>query len=142
MFAVVQFPGSNDDRDMRFAVKSVLGAPAQLVWHKQSELPRDGVAERLRTLYQRAVEVYPNEVFAEPLSTRLASQSPLLGADAVDRLLATLIERTNRDRVRAAAQFNRARMLETSSGSLEARETALVLYAEVAASAGSPGGWA
>jgi len=41
VFAVIQFPGSNDDRDMRFAMKSVLGAPAALVWHKQSELPSD-----------------------------------------------------------------------------------------------------
>ena len=39
MFAVVQFPGSNDDRDLRFAMKSVLGAPAELVWHKAAELP-------------------------------------------------------------------------------------------------------
>lgn len=39
VFAVVQFPGSNDDRDMRFALKSVLGAEAELVWHKQRELP-------------------------------------------------------------------------------------------------------
>ena len=39
MFAVVQFPGSNDDRDMRFALKAVLGAEAELVWHKQAELP-------------------------------------------------------------------------------------------------------
>ncbi len=39
MLAVIQFPGSNDDRDLRFALKSVLGAPAELVWHKQSELP-------------------------------------------------------------------------------------------------------
>ena len=39
MFAVIQFPGSNDDRDMRFAVKSALGAEAQLVWHKDAELP-------------------------------------------------------------------------------------------------------
>ena len=41
VFAVVQFPGSNDDRDMQFALKSVLGAPATLVWHKATELPRD-----------------------------------------------------------------------------------------------------
>ena len=41
MFAVVQFPGSNDDRDMRFAMKSVLGAPAELVWHRDVELPPD-----------------------------------------------------------------------------------------------------
>ena len=39
MLAVVQFPGSNDDRDMRFAIKTVLGCEAELVWHKQSELP-------------------------------------------------------------------------------------------------------
>jgi len=39
VFAVVQFPGSNDDRDARFALKSVLGAAAELVWHQRSELP-------------------------------------------------------------------------------------------------------
>jgi phosphoribosylformylglycinamidine synthase len=39
VFAVIQFPGSNDDRDMRFAVKSALGADAQLVWHKDASLP-------------------------------------------------------------------------------------------------------
>jgi phosphoribosylformylglycinamidine synthase len=39
LFAVIQFPGSNDDRDMRFAVKSALGADASLVWHKEVELP-------------------------------------------------------------------------------------------------------
>jgi phosphoribosylformylglycinamidine synthase len=39
VIAVVQFPGSNDDRDMRFALKTVLGAEAELVWHKQAELP-------------------------------------------------------------------------------------------------------
>ena len=39
MFAVIQFPGSNDDRDMRFALKSALGADARLVWHKEAELP-------------------------------------------------------------------------------------------------------
>jgi phosphoribosylformylglycinamidine synthase len=44
VFAVIQFPGSNDDRDMRFAVKSVLGAPAELVWHKSAELPTDTAA--------------------------------------------------------------------------------------------------
>jgi phosphoribosylformylglycinamidine synthase len=44
VFAVIQFPGSNDDRDMRFAVKSVLGAPAELVWHKAAELPADTAA--------------------------------------------------------------------------------------------------
>ena len=39
MFAVIQFPGSNDDRDMRFALKSALGAAAELVWHQDAELP-------------------------------------------------------------------------------------------------------
>ena len=39
MFAVVQFPGSNDDRDARFAFKSVLGVACELVWHQRAELP-------------------------------------------------------------------------------------------------------
>jgi phosphoribosylformylglycinamidine synthase I len=39
LFSVIQFPGSNDDRDMRFAMKAVLGAESRLVWHKDSELP-------------------------------------------------------------------------------------------------------
>jgi phosphoribosylformylglycinamidine synthase len=39
VFAVIQFPGSNDDRDMRFAMKSALGVEARLVWHKEAELP-------------------------------------------------------------------------------------------------------
>lgn len=39
LFAVVQFPGSNDDRDMRFAFKSVLGVDAELVWHGEETLP-------------------------------------------------------------------------------------------------------
>ena len=36
--AVVQFPGSNDDRDAVWALKA-LGADASLVWHAQTELP-------------------------------------------------------------------------------------------------------
>jgi phosphoribosylformylglycinamidine synthase len=39
LFSVIQFPGSLDDRDMRFAFDSVLKASAQLVWHKEPELP-------------------------------------------------------------------------------------------------------
>ncbi len=39
MFSVIQLPGSNDDRDMRYAMKSVLGCEAALVWHKDRELP-------------------------------------------------------------------------------------------------------
>jgi phosphoribosylformylglycinamidine synthase len=41
LFSVIQFPGSLDDRDMRFAFESILKVPAQLVWHKDSELPSD-----------------------------------------------------------------------------------------------------
>jgi phosphoribosylformylglycinamidine synthase subunit PurQ / glutaminase len=37
--AVVQFPGSNDDRDAQWALKA-LGADGQLVWHSDHELPR------------------------------------------------------------------------------------------------------
>jgi phosphoribosylformylglycinamidine synthase len=44
MFSVIQFPGSLDDRDLRFALKSVLGAEARLVWHKDAALPADTVA--------------------------------------------------------------------------------------------------
>ncbi|MDH3685501.1 MAG: phosphoribosylformylglycinamidine synthase subunit PurQ [Myxococcales bacterium] len=39
MFSVLQFPGSNDDRDMEFALKTVLDSPARLVWHGDAELP-------------------------------------------------------------------------------------------------------
>jgi len=39
VFSVIQFPGSNDDRDMQYAMKSVLGQPTELVWHKQRALP-------------------------------------------------------------------------------------------------------
>jgi phosphoribosylformylglycinamidine synthase I len=36
--AVIQFPGSNDDRDALWALKA-LGADATLVWHAEAELP-------------------------------------------------------------------------------------------------------
>jgi phosphoribosylformylglycinamidine synthase I len=36
--AVVQFPGSNDDHDARWALQA-LGADARLVWHADTELP-------------------------------------------------------------------------------------------------------
>lgn len=39
MIAVLQFPGSNDDRDMLFAMKTILGAEATLVWHQETALP-------------------------------------------------------------------------------------------------------
>lgn len=41
MFSVLQFPGSNDDRDMEFALKTVLDSPARLIWHGDVELPAD-----------------------------------------------------------------------------------------------------
>jgi phosphoribosylformylglycinamidine synthase I len=41
LLSVIQFPGSLDDRDMRFAFDSVLKASAQLVWHKDNELPSE-----------------------------------------------------------------------------------------------------
>ena len=36
--AVIQFRGSNDDRDAVWALKA-LGAEASLVWHAEPELP-------------------------------------------------------------------------------------------------------
>jgi len=39
VFAVIQFPGSNDDRDMVHAMKTVLSADARLVWHQEAALP-------------------------------------------------------------------------------------------------------
>jgi phosphoribosylformylglycinamidine synthase len=38
LVAVIQFPGSNDDRDAVLALEG-LGADARLVWHAESELP-------------------------------------------------------------------------------------------------------
>tara|TARA_B100000678_G_scaffold53236_1_gene42578 strand:- start:290 stop:955 length:666 start_codon:yes stop_codon:yes gene_type:complete len=40
--AVVQFPGSNCDRDMLVAIRDVCGADVSHVWHAESELP-DGL---------------------------------------------------------------------------------------------------
>ena len=44
MFSVIQLPGSQDDRDMLYAMKSMLGCEARLVWHKDVELPADTFA--------------------------------------------------------------------------------------------------
>lgn len=38
--AVIQFPGSNCDRDMAVACREVMGAETSLVWHRESELPQ------------------------------------------------------------------------------------------------------
>jgi len=39
-FAVVVFPGSNCDHDAYNVVKHVMGNPAELVWHRESDLSR------------------------------------------------------------------------------------------------------
>ena len=40
--AVIQFPGSNCDRDMVVAIRDITGAETKLVWHRTAELP-DGL---------------------------------------------------------------------------------------------------
>lgn len=40
-FAVLQFPGSNCDQDCLRAVRDVLGQPARMVWHKETEIAPD-----------------------------------------------------------------------------------------------------
>ena len=40
--AVIQFPGSNCDRDMAVAIREVMGAETSLVWHRETALP-DGL---------------------------------------------------------------------------------------------------
>ncbi len=37
--AVIVFPGSNCDRDLKVAIESVTGRSPEMVWHKDSELP-------------------------------------------------------------------------------------------------------
>ena len=37
--AVIQFPGSNCDRDMAVAIREITGAETDIVWHRESELP-------------------------------------------------------------------------------------------------------
>lgn len=37
--AVIQFPGSNCDRDMAVAVRDITGAETSLIWHRETELP-------------------------------------------------------------------------------------------------------
>ncbi len=40
--AVIQFPGSNCDRDMAVAIRDITGAETTLVWHRAGDLP-DGL---------------------------------------------------------------------------------------------------
>jgi phosphoribosylformylglycinamidine synthase subunit PurQ / glutaminase len=37
--AVIQFPGSNCDRDMAVAIREVTGAETSLIWHRETSLP-------------------------------------------------------------------------------------------------------
>ncbi len=37
--AVIQFPGSNCDRDMAVAIRDITGADTSIVWHRESALP-------------------------------------------------------------------------------------------------------
>lgn len=37
--AVIQFPGSNCDRDMAVAIRDITGAETNVVWHRATELP-------------------------------------------------------------------------------------------------------
>ena len=37
--AVIQFPGSNCDRDMAVAIRDITGADTSLIWHREIELP-------------------------------------------------------------------------------------------------------
>lgn len=39
--AVIQFPGSNCDRDMAVAIRGITGAETSMVWHREGELPDD-----------------------------------------------------------------------------------------------------
>ncbi len=40
--AVIQFPGSNCDRDMAVAIREITGADTSLIWHRETALP-DGM---------------------------------------------------------------------------------------------------
>lgn len=37
--AVIVFPGSNCDRDVQVSLEASLGAPVQMIWHRDTELP-------------------------------------------------------------------------------------------------------
>ncbi len=38
--AVIQFPGSNCDRDMAVAIRTITGAETHVIWHRESTLPQ------------------------------------------------------------------------------------------------------
>lgn len=40
--AVIQFPGSNCDRDMAVAIREITGAKTDIIWHRETALP-DGI---------------------------------------------------------------------------------------------------
>jgi phosphoribosylformylglycinamidine synthase subunit PurQ / glutaminase len=39
--AVIQFPGSNCDRDMAVAIRQITGADTRIMWHRETELPEN-----------------------------------------------------------------------------------------------------
>ncbi|MFN0045339.1 MAG: phosphoribosylformylglycinamidine synthase subunit PurQ [Sphingorhabdus sp.] len=39
--AVIQFPGSNCDRDMAVAIRQITGADTHIMWHRETELPEN-----------------------------------------------------------------------------------------------------
>ena len=39
--AVIVFPGSNCDRDLKVAIETVTGHSPDMVWHRETELPAD-----------------------------------------------------------------------------------------------------
>jgi len=48
--AVIVFPGSNCDRDLKVAIEAVTGRAPEMVWHKDSQLPAGtGLVDYLRS---------------------------------------------------------------------------------------------
>ncbi|PAF41687.1 phosphoribosylformylglycinamidine synthase subunit PurQ [Helicobacter sp. 11S03491-1] len=41
MVSILQFPGTNCERDMLYAYSEILGAQSAIVWHKNEELPQN-----------------------------------------------------------------------------------------------------
>lgn len=41
MVAILQFPGTNCERDMQYAYSNILGVKSVIVWHKQKNLPSE-----------------------------------------------------------------------------------------------------
>jgi len=81
--AVIVFPGSNCDRDMAEALRLVTGRSAEMVWHREAELP-DGLD---------LIAIPGGFSYGDYLrSGAMAAQSPVIRAvrDAADRGVAVL----------------------------------------------------